>query len=243
VFYRQQNFEMQKIVSLAAAIVLAIPPAWSHCTSPPRLICAEYSNSELVVIAALTNGRYEKHTDRDDAHIFTLRTIKTLRGEVGDTFQITDPNSTARASFDWKRGRSYLLFLKPVGDGTWWLESCGYSGPLNQAGPTLKVIASLKERTNGLINGTVIGAHSWISKAGITIKVHGDARNYIATTDGDGNFSIHVIPGHYQVLAIEPGSTFQTDPYSNENPNNITIQDGGCAQITFVMGEEKYRNQ
>jgi hypothetical protein len=240
--YAPQYCSIRKIVSFAAIALLFAPQASTHCTAPPRLICAEYSQSTLVVEATLIQTRHVVPEHKDDFFIYTLQTIRTLRGTEVPSLQITEFNGTGRASFVWKRGRSYLLFLKPVGDGTWWLEGCGYSGPLNEAASTLMVIATLKTRTGGLINGTVISAHDWISNAGITIQIHGDSRDYTTTTDRDGNFSIHVTPGHYQVHAIEPGSTFQTDSYSNEDPNNITIELGGCAQITFERGEEKYRN-
>lgn len=234
---------MRKFLALTATFLLLTPQAWCFCQTLPRLICAEYANSKLVVIAVLTDTQYERRQDQDDAYIFTLKTIKTLRGRVGPAFRITEYNDTGRASFDWKRGQSYLLFLKPKGDGTWWLEGCGNSAPLNEANFVLKVIESLKSRKGGFINGNVIGLHSWISNAGVTIQIHGDTREFVATTDRDGNFKIHVPAGRYVIEAVQKGSSFQTSPYADEDPRDIRIEDGGCAQVIFEQTEERYRNE
>jgi hypothetical protein len=231
--YRQRNIKMQKIICLSAAILLFITPAWSFCQTSPRLICAEYSNTELVVIAKLTNTRYVANQNDVDLNIYTLNAERTLRGAVSSIFRVREENSSGRSSFKWERGRSYLLFLNRNKDGTWSLYGCGNSGPMSEAGYALKVIESLKTRQGGLIQGVVLGDQPPASRAEIRILIHGVARDYVTMTDKAGEFKTHVLAGKYEIHPVQAGAFFQTSVYSNEDPREVTIENGGCVQVTF----------
>ena len=75
-----------------------------YCRVPlPRLVCAEYSASKVVVEATL--AQIQVVHDKDDteailAYISTLHTDRGLRGEIGQDFTVYEPNDSGRAMFD-----------------------------------------------------------------------------------------------------------------------------------------------
>lgn len=217
------------------------PTAQAFCNNLPRLICAEYSNSDAVVIAKPTHTRHVVPEREEDGYIYTLVTNRVLRGEIGSSFRIYEENSSGRAGFTWTRGESYLLFLKRDADGTFYLYGCGNSAPERESEFTLKVIESVKTRHGGLIHGLVVG---WAAPSsgvnGITVQIHGDKRSYAAATDKAGQFKIHVPAGRYEVVPIQDGWSFEKDIFSFEDPKKVEIEDGGCAQVQFIKkGSQK----
>jgi hypothetical protein len=212
-------------------------PARAWCNTLPRLICAEYSNSELVVIVKVLGIRHVTPKHQQDGHIYTLETGRILRGEAGDTFDIYEENSSGRAPFVWKKGGEYLLFLSSDETGKW-LYGCGNSAPLKRAGFALRTIESMKTRRGGLIHG-LVRVPEGASKAGIIVQLHGVNGDYKAATDRNGQFKIHVPSGRYEARPIRNGWFFTKSMFSYEDPNNLVIEDGGCAQIEFDIDEKR----
>jgi hypothetical protein len=69
----------------------------------PRLVCAEYSVSKVVVEATL--AQIQGVHDKDDteailAYIYTLHSDRGLRGEIGQDFTVYESNDRGRATFD-----------------------------------------------------------------------------------------------------------------------------------------------
>jgi len=216
--------------------MLVQPQTFAFCFALPRLVCAEYSQSKLVVIAKLERKEYFEPEHRDAYYVYSLQTTKTLRGNIGPQFRVIEFNNTGRASFYWIVGSTYLLFLDPTEDGMWSLYGCGNSAPINGAAYALRVINSLSGRRGGVIQGLVAdrgGYPAQIDLSGIAIDVRGDAGEFKAVTNRMGEFKLHVPAGRYTVVPSQPGSRFTKDIESFEDPNSITIEDGGGAQLQF----------
>jgi hypothetical protein len=231
---------MRKLI-LLEIIALCMPSlARAWCNTLPRLICAEYSNSELVVIVRVIRIQHVIPEDRNqqDGHIYTLEANRILRGKVGDTFDIYEENSSGRAPFVWKKGEEYLLFLNSHEPGKWWLYGCGNSAPLKAAGFALRTIESMKTRRGGLVHG-LVRVPEGASKAGISVRLRGESGEYKALTDRNGEFRIHVPSGRYEVRPIRNRSSFTKSMFSYEDPSNLLIEDGGCAQIEFETSEDR----
>jgi hypothetical protein len=189
----------------------------------------------LVVIAKLTHKQHFQPHDAQDYFVYTLETSRTLRGEVGAKFRVREENSSGSAPFSWTLGKTYLLFLSPTDEGMWWLYGCGNSAPINEAGFALKVIGSLTERHDGTIQGLVTegGYPPRSDLSGITVQIHGKNRDFEAVTNSKGVFKVRVPAGHYVVVPVQSGRRFKKSFEGFEDPDSVSIENGGGAQVQF----------
>jgi hypothetical protein len=210
--------------------------AFAFCNQPqPRLVCAEYFASQVVVEAKLVESRYVPSAGDVDGHTYEMQTESVLRGNIGEHFKVWEENSSGRATFDWKTGTSYLLFFYAENDIGWILDGCGNSGPLEKRQPELREIEALQKRHGGMIQVALGGdSFAWSPvMSGAQVNARGTDGTFSATTNDKGIAEIHVPPGQYSV-AVE---NQQVVPYdlSFEDPRKILIENGTCAQIQFVQ--------
>jgi Carboxypeptidase regulatory-like domain len=220
--------------------LLCAAPALSVCNVPsPRLVCAEYFASKVVVEATLVKVRDLHSTDDPEgilAHVYTFRSDRLLRGHVAESFRLYEGNDSGRATFEWKVGRKYLLFLfYSVADKSWALDGCGNSGALDRTKSVLEQIDAIQSNTgSGVIHGVVSGPTISEPLAGIHVEARGTKGLYKATTNARGEFNIKVPAGKYTVHAVKTGFAFQTADLSYENPQDLQIEPGGCAQVQLI---------
>ncbi len=205
------------------------------CGAPqPRLVCAEYFKSEVVVEAKLVRSRYVAPDNDNNGHVYRMQTEKVLRGKVGQFFDIWEDNSSGRAAFDWETDRSYLLFLNAQEDRGWTLDGCGNSGPLGNAGAALKQIQGIPSQRRAMIQVAVGG--DWLAWsppiAGVMVSAQGPNGTYSATTSKQGIAEIYVPAGKYSVTV--PDQKVLAFDLSYDDPEKIVVENGGCAQIQFV---------
>ena len=213
--------------------------AHAFCREPqPRLVCAEYYDSQLVVEATLI--KIDPVIDKSDpegidAYFYTMRSDRVLRGTVQGAFRIYEGNDSGRATFDWRIGTKYLLFLfrSPVENG-WSLDGCGNSSPAAQTRTALDDIDRINSSGSiGWISGKVSGETFSTPIPDVHLLIRGVAGTYKATTDQQGTFRVAVPPGGYTVESIQPPLPLEPDALSYENPRHIVIRQGGCAQVQF----------
>ena len=228
---------------LCATIALILPQsAMSICGAPqPRLVCAEYFHSQLVVEATLVQS--SKSRDKDDpegvsANVYSLRVNRELRGKIAGTIRVYEANDNSRATFEWVSGRQYLLFLFHSPDEeSWELDGCGNSGPLSEAKMALTEIATIKAaRGGGVIHGVVRDSEELPLSVipGLRIEAQGTTGRYSTTTNEKGEFQMDVPAGKYIVRVIDDGRFFDKALFSYEDPSKIQIDPGGCAQVELA---------
>lgn len=215
------------------------------CRVPqPRLVCAEYFHSRGVVIARLDGVTPVKDTYGGLSGAYYSMTVeRELRGPVPRLFRIYEGNDTGRATFEWKPGDSYLLFLREEGpNGSWMIDGCGNSGPSNGKLKALQQIEAIDAASDRvLIEGAVGGVSSSIPLAGVQVEVRGPGGVITAAeTKFDGTFEIQVSPGTYQARAMEPGKTFVAADLTYEDPDALFLEGGGCAQVQFVEAAKEH---
>ena len=212
--------------------------AWCVCNVPqPRMVCAEYFQSQAVVVAKLV-GIKSVPQKWPDHFIYKLVTIRRLRGDVPQIFELFEGNDSGRAPFDWKLDEQYLLFLNRPTSSTYNLPSidgCGNSSPLAGAAVAFKKIRALSEfGDRGLISG-MVGTDSWTTGVpGVAITISGNHRTFLVNTNAHGKFIKTVPVGVYQVTAMKNGINVLAEPFSYENPSHVVIHPGGCAQVQFT---------
>jgi Carboxypeptidase regulatory-like domain len=222
---------------LLMLVLLSGRPAMAFCNLPqPRLVCAEYFASKVVVEATLV--KVKAICDKTDpeyvlANLYSLRAEKVFRGNIAHVFRVYEGNDSGRATFDWEIRRKYLLFLFYVdSEKSWALDGCGNSGPISLARPVLGQIESIqKNHGDGFIHGVVSQRALSDPISGVRVEARGKRGRYATTTDAKGEFDFKVSPGRYVVRAIRPGFVFDTADVSYEDTQNVLIEPGGCAQI------------
>lgn len=221
---------------LAAGLSVFASDAWSVCQVPqPRVACAEYANSQAVVIAKLVSIREVVHDDDIDGRVYTLAVSRRLKGQTEPNFQVWEENSSGRATFEWRTGIDYLLFAAySNGDHAWVIDGCGNSGPLSLSAPALAAIESMKaSAAEGVVEG-MASTDSWRTGVrDVTIRAIGNGATFTTRTDQDGRFRIELPVGRYKMDAIRSGWSFAPIAFSYENPSDLTVTRGGCAQVQF----------
>jgi hypothetical protein len=144
-----------------------------------------------------------------------------------------EENSSGRATFEWKTGRNYLLFLSySARDHAWTIDGCGNSGPEPQRSDAIAHIQSLANRAGSAIVTGIVTTDSWTTGVpGVTITASNDRTTARATSDSAGRFEFKLEPGTYSFAASKAGKQFQPGSYSYERPDQLDLQPVGCAQI------------
>jgi len=237
---------MKPIACLLCATfaLLSAPLAMAFCFVPqPRLTCAEYFASQLVVEATLV--RTKIIGDKNDplgieAHVYTLAVNKVMRGKIVTSIKVYDGNDSGRTTFDWTRGKKYLLFLFYVpSKNAWAVDSCGNSGPLNKAQAALSEIEAIKAaHDGGVISGVVSQQALSTPIPGVHVEALGGSDKYAAITNEKGGFQIKVPAGRYSVHVAESGVSFNKADISYEDPSRVLIEPGRCVQVQFAEAEK-----
>ncbi len=215
----------------------------AFCLVPqPRLVCAEYFASPLVVEATLVRIRVLGHKADPEsiiAHVYTLSVDRVLRGKIAGDVRVYEGNDSGRATFDWTQGTVYLLFLSYVpAEKAWSLDGCGNSGPLDKAEAALSQISTIKSSHGaGVIHGVTSQEALSTPIPGVRVVAMGIAGHFATTSDRNGRFQIKVPAGEYRVRALKNGFSFSKADISYGDPRKIQIEPGGCAQVQFAGAE------
>ena len=224
-------------------LAFLVEQAHAYCQMPrPRLVCAEYFHSKAVVIAKLAGVTPVKNAYDDVIGTYYSMTVEQpFRGQVARLFRIYESVESGRAKFDWKTGDSYLLFLREESpNGTWAIDVCGNSGPSELTETALQQIEAIDPTSNhAMIQGLVWDTASPGPVAGVQIEARGPGGINTAETKANGRFEMRVAPGKYQLRATSPGKTFVAAELTYENPDDLVLENGGCAQVQFVESNQK----
>jgi hypothetical protein len=208
------------------------------CLQPlPRLVCAEYFRSKAVVVANLAGLTKVKDSYGEVTGTYYSMTVeRSLRGDIPRLFRIYQANDSGRADFIWEIGESYLLFLlEQTPNEGWVIDGCGNSGPTELRSKAIQAIEATGPTSTGAkIQGAVGGRSSSFPLAGVQVEVRGPEGMKTAQTGRDGTFEMQVTPGKYQVRALSAGKTFVAADLSYDDPENLALQNGACAQVQFV---------
>jgi len=68
----------------------------------------------------------------------------------------------------------------------------------------------------------------------VTIVAAGkDGRHFATRADSHGRFEIRLPPGNYTLKSLARGWSFKPNDFTYENPNDLRITPGYCAQVQF----------
>jgi hypothetical protein len=230
-------------VLLVIGCLGSVQLAHAFCSQPqPRSVCAEYSASKIVVEATLLkidNVLYKNDPESVTGSYYTLRVDRVFRGTPVHTVRIYEGNDSGRASFDWKVGRKYVLFLfdsiEKADEKVLELDGCGNSGPVAQANSVLREIEQMNDqRGTAHITGMVSAFSLDGAMPNIEMVARGDGASYKGRTNRQGRFTIEVPAGDYAVIPVNRQLSFKVSELTYEDPLHLTMQPGSCAQVQFV---------
>ena len=224
-----------------ALLLFGVPrAAVGFCDKPqPRLVRAEYSQSDAVVIAHLVKSQHINPKDDQDYHLYTFQVEKILRGSIPNQFVIWDENSSARLTFAVLRGRKYLLFVDRPANTSWWTaDDCGNSGEVSKVAKALREIQRISSLRDALITGE-IETRTLLNAKVLAVRKN-DGKQFETRTRADGTFALHVPAGEYSVKVSADGKSLVTHWLSYENAESVKLERGGCAQIEFVFSDSPF---
>jgi len=231
------------LVLLVLSGIGYVETAHAVCSEPqPRSICAEYSASTVVAEATLQkieNVLFQNDPNTVLARYYTLKADRAFRGTPDQTIKIYEENDSGRASFAWKIGTRYLLFLfnarQQSDQKLYSIDGCGNSGPSSRESSALREIAQTKdERQFALISGTVSVYNLSGPVQGVEVVAHSSGETYKATMDRKGRFAMKVAPGDYIVRPRSLNSSFEVFEMSYDDPRHLSLKAGTCAQVQFI---------
>lgn len=233
-------------ILLAICLLNSMQMAHAFCNEPqPRLVCAEYFDSAVVFEATLLkidDVLYENHADDIIARHYTLRTDRPFRGTIPQTFKVYEGNDSGRASFNWKVGTRYVLFLSGSLEmpNEQVLDGCGKSGPVSHARSVLREVQRINPSSqSALISGVVSDYYHSGPEPDVQVLARGDGRVFKAPTDRNGRFKIEVPPGEYVVEAVQASLSFKVSEFSYEDPKHLAMKAGSCAQVQFIETSQR----
>ena len=166
---------------------------------------------------------------------------RALRGKIRGTFRVYETNDSGRATFDWVQGRDYLLFSFPIigaaGDlGTQWLRQF-WSARQGEHGIGRNRRNSKQHAAAESFTASSVSRRYQPRSPGFASEAQGPSGRYAATTNEKGEFQLSVPVGRYVVRASKEGANFDKADISYEDPRNVRIEPGGCAQVQFARIE------
>ena len=215
--------------------------AEAACRLPqPRRVCQEYFSEPVVVVAKLVRSRRVEpiHPGGVDGTYYSMEATGYVKGNILKRFQVYEENSSGRATFEWKRGEKYLLFIRySREDRGWELDGCGNSGPMTLAKKTIDEIAIVK---NGPAAQTIEGEIASVESlpSSVVVKITGEEKTRTVPVE-NRRFRLRVEPGAYAVMPLQAGWQFQADEFSYDAPQGIKLAAGQCAQVQFQGSPEK----
>jgi hypothetical protein len=132
---------------------------------------------------------------------------------------------------------NYLLFLVYSNpDRAWVIDGCGNSGLLSRSATILAAVRSAEaRRADGLVQG-VVSPDSSLDDGipDVAVKATGNSLTFMAKTNKDGRFEMRLPVGRWTLEAIRRGWSFEPDPLGYEDPKDLRITPGCCAQVQFT---------
>jgi len=229
------------VIRALLCLLVLQPAAQAACRLPqPRRVCQEYFAEPVVVVARLVRIRHVEpiHPGGVDGAYYSMEAAGYVKGNILRRFQVYEENSIGRATFEWKRGENYLLFIRYSRENRGWeLDGCGNSTPMSNAKKVIEEISRIKngEGTQA-IEGEIASVESLPST--VAVRVTGEGKTRTIPIE-NRHFRLRLDPGEYVVAPVQSGWQFQADEFSYDDPQKIKLAAGQCAQIQFQASPEK----
>ncbi len=215
----------------------------------PAHVCSEFFHSDAVFVGTVVSIQVLPPNEKEDfvgGWAYRLKVARSYRGTANDTIEVTTEDASAR--YPLELGHKYVLFASEWRHHLW-IYSCGNSSEFSAAGQTIKeledIVIAMKTDRGGDIWGK-IGLYDSRDFEGVRVVAYGHSKKYVGVADDEGRFHIRVPAGKYSVRvdpssiqAISPRGIVFTYSESYDDPKHVVVQNGGCADLWFIVGEKQ----
>jgi hypothetical protein len=225
-----------KLWFLAALALFFAPRCFGFCFQPVPSVVCEFLNSDAVFVGRVISIQAAPPWSEElDGSLYTLSVEELFRGPNSGKISVYRENSSGRYTLE--VGKEYLIFATQ-NLGRFEIGSCGNDVPLSQAMATIQRLRKLQVPDDALIEGGI--SFSGVPDqrpraAGIQIRFRSGRKRFVALTDADGHFELHVPPGAYAATVQEiPAWKISPFDLSVDKPERFTARAGHCTGLQFV---------
>jgi hypothetical protein len=227
----------RRLSSAITVVILTVAslPLNGVCRAPGTRVCGEYFRSDVVFQGTLIRHRHlsfsEVSKDQSvDGNLYTFQVTRVFRGKPNRLVALFNANDSGRLPIHYARGHSYLIFasattLKGSSLKVLQADGCGNSNEVMHAQPAMTAIEHIQRATESAIRIEIQG-----ESASVRVRATG-TQAAAGVTDKNGDVTLRVPPGRYQVTAEVP---FKADVFSYDDPLNVNVVAGQCAEIELV---------
>jgi hypothetical protein len=225
-------------IILAVAIVFHSIASGALTLVPRAMACMLYFRSDAVFTGKVVSVK-EDYTSKSgekflEGWFYTLKIIKAYRGIDTPSIRVYTSNDSGRLPLE--LGKKYLLFADKEGSKLIFADD-DISGELKDSKQALKDLDKIMTRKKG--EGGEVYARvvedPWNADTGgvngIHITVSGSAGSVTGVTNKNGWVHMHVPAGMYSAKASDPKWVFSSQDIAWEDSDNISVPNGGCAEI------------
>jgi hypothetical protein len=221
-----------KLTSLCFLILFFSTPSFGFCFEPHRTVTCDFLNSDAVFIGKVLSMHSVK---QGDAFEYRIRVIRQFRGTVKEVIAVYTGNDSGEYQLDLKE--EYLIFASEYKNQLW-VSNCDDSVPISKASDLLREIKKIEIPRDGIVEGRI--ALNYVPSnnglPGVKVLIRGEGKTYGSTTDPQGWFRLHVLPGSY---SLETASTpaHPIIPYDlnyGGDSKRFVVKAGRCAGFEFV---------
>jgi Carboxypeptidase regulatory-like domain len=213
-----------------------------QCIEPKPPSCQETWSAAAVFIGTVVQGETiedEQNFPWIKVHLSVTERFVGLAADVKE-IDILNPWGEPACEFDFKRGRSYLVYADKMTNGALRTNRCARTALIEDAAPDLIYLRSLPTRKpNGEITGVAFDSQvpmpaegaiwPWSALPDVRITIRSNGVRKTAITDSKGHFAFADLPpGRYSVAAARRG-------YGRGNPLSVTVPAKGCAEVDFNL--------
>ena len=232
------------VLMALGSLTLGAAPGLAFCPVPnPPRVCTEFFRANAVFVGTVVYVTQKPGGDDFiEGWTYELKVKKKYKGIDKSIVEVFSSNDSARLPL--RLGHTYLLFPETNDDGILQIYGCGNSDELPKANAAIRQIRHLikhksKKGSAGDIGGQVNTTYDYETGtpveyfAGIIVTARAGKDSYRSMTDKYGSFHIRVPAGRYTVETSS--SEWEVTPVdiSYERPDNVEIEDGGCADLAF----------
>ena len=213
--------------------------------------CQEYWRVDAVFAGTVVGS---SKIDVDDGYKHTMRLLRMtveqpIRGMQAAEVDVVTGWGGGDCGYGFKMGERYLVYAHRRKDNRLSTSICTRTRPIAEAADDFAFIRGLATASqNGVVFGKVGKRnHHWkqgenwykpVADAELTIE--GEAAQYQAQSDAEGNFRVSdVLPGKYVVkLKLPPGlirNSLQKDAGATTVENEVEVAAYGCAESWFIL--------